>query len=284
MRTTVPTISVVVPLGPRLEHLQAQLEALAAQDSAHAYELILSCNGIPVAEPGEFPLPSGLDVRFGDSSAVLGPSHARNVGWRAAAGDVILFCDADDVVAPGWVATMTERLADADVVGGALEFDRLNARSLGGWGRIAITSLPSKFSHHEFVPSGNLGVWRSVLEALDGFDEALHRSEDVDFSWRAIDAGHRLAFAPRAVVHCRRRETFAGLFAQAREDAAHDPALLKRHAPAGARWRLSDYAREAAGVAVAAAQVPFGAASKLATRLGRFTGHLAHPSMLRMRG
>ncbi|WP_025159521.1 glycosyltransferase family 2 protein [Leifsonia aquatica] len=277
-------MSVVIPLGPHLEHLSAQLEALATQDFEAGFELVLSCNGIPVPHRSELQLPAVLNARFVDSSSVAGPSHARNVGWRSATGDMILFCDADDVVSRGWVSSMISQLRTTDLAGGALDFARLNHDGLGSWGRIAVGGLPSKFSHHEFVPSGNLGVRRDVLERLGGFDEELRRSEDVDFSWRAIDAGYRVAFATAAIVHCRRRETFATLFAQAREDAANDPALLRRHAHTGARWKVADYLREATGVAMAAVQSPFGFAPKLATRLGRFTGHLLHPSMLWMRG
>lgn len=278
------TISVVVPVGPNIEHLPAQLDALSAQAGQHRFELVLSCNAGPVPGLSDLRLPRGVELRVIDSSAVAGPSHARNAGWRAASGELVLFCDADDVASPGWITAMIDGLGDADIVGGMLEFDRLNPPRLGSWGRIAVTGLPSKFSHRAFVPSGNLGVRREALDELGGFDEALPRSEDVDFSWRAIAAGRRLGFAPDAIIHCRRRETFAALFLQGRADAASDPELLKRHAHAGARWTVRDLVREAGGVAAAVVQLPFGSALKLATRLGRFTGHLQRPTMLAIRG
>lgn len=278
------TVSVVVPVGPDIEHLPAQLDAILGQAGRHRFELVLSCNAGPVTGLSDLPLPRGVRLRVIDSSAVAGPSHARNAGWQAASGDLILFCDADDVASPGWISAMVDGLGKADVVGGMLEFDRLNPSRLGSWGRIAVTGLPSKFSHRVFVPSGNLGVRRQVLVELDGFDEALPRSEDVDFSWRAVAAGRRLAFAPEAIVHCRRRATFGALFQQGRADAACDPELLRRHAHAGARWTVRDLVREAGGVAAAVVQLPFGSALKLATRLGRFTGHLQRPAMLAIRG
>lgn len=280
MNASTPIVSVVVPLGPMLDHLDEQLEALFAQQWEGSVELVLSCNGVStqrLEQRGLPAIPENWNVVLVDSSAVRGPSHARNVGWRAAAAaDLVLFCDADDVVAAGWIEAMVEGLLSAEVCGGALEFARLNPAGTGAWGRIAVDDLPRKFSHHRFVPSGNLGVRRAVLEELGGFDESLQRSEDVDFSWRAQDAGHRAGFVRDAVVSCRRRGSFAALWSQAREDAANDPALLRLHRASGAMWRGRDSMREAAGVAVAVLQAPFGAGhrAKLATRSGRFLGHL----------
>ena len=47
---------------------------------------------------------------------------ARNQGVAAAKGDLVLFCDADDVVDKHWIQSMVTALADLDVVGGSLKF------------------------------------------------------------------------------------------------------------------------------------------------------------------
>ncbi|WP_053351349.1 glycosyltransferase [Leucobacter musarum] len=283
------SISVVVPVGPNFEHLEAQLRALAEQAlPAPTVELVLSCNGSDVQTVSStaakiMPAPTWR-VRVIDSSERRGPSHARNAGWRAASGAVVLFCDADDVVAAGWLAGLAEQLRQADVVGGRFEYEQLNPGGVGTWGAIGTADLPVKFRHLPFVPSGNLGAAREALERLDGFDTDLDRSEDVDFSWRAAYAGLRVAPAPAALLHVRRRESVSTLFAQAREDAHFDVPLIARHRSHGAKWSLRDLAREAAGTLVALAQAPFGAGhrAKLATRSGRFLGHLAAaPRMLR---
>ena len=291
-------LSIVVPVGPEFSHLEAQLRALAGQDlhgvngadSAGGVELVLSCNGAAPAAVEQLArrkfCASDWQLTVIDSSAVRGPSHARNAGWHAASGALVLFCDADDVVDAGWVAGLVSALRTADVVGGRFEYERLNPDGVGAWGAIGTDALPTKFRHLPFVPSGNLGVHREVLVDLEGFDETLDRSEDVDFAWRAAYAGKSVQLAPNALLHVRRRATLTSLFAQAREDASFDVPLIARHRIHGAKWTIRDLLREGAGAVVALIQAPFGVGhrAKLATRSGRLLGHVVvAPRMLRRR-
>ncbi len=280
-------VSVVMPIGPAIEHLGEQLRALAAQTFSQGFELVLSLNG---ADEGrvtslveEITWPSSIRVTMIDASDRRGPSHARNVGWRAATTAGVLFCDADDIVDEHWVARMGSALDHAPLVGGALDYARLNPASLATWGLVSTDTLAVKFGHLPFAGSCNLAARREVLEAVDGFDEALSASEDVDFCWRAQYEGFRLEMASDAVVAYRRRADLSALYAQARNDARNDPALLARHRPHGVQWTVADLAREAAGVAVALAGALFSQRSRvqLATRGGRFLGHVgALPRML----
>ena len=61
---------------------------------------------------------------------------------------------------------------------------------------------------------------RSVLEELGGFDERFRRCEDVDLSYRMIQAGYRLAFAPAAVIYHHNEENLAGLFREGSHTAS----------------------------------------------------------------
>ena len=65
-------------------------------------------------------------VRWIDGSRIPGPGAARNAGVRAAGGDLLAFCDADDMVQPGWLAACVSALADADVAAGVFDFWSLN--------------------------------------------------------------------------------------------------------------------------------------------------------------
>jgi glycosyltransferase involved in cell wall biosynthesis len=56
--------------------------------------------------------------RLVDASKTIGPGATRNAGARAAKGELMAFCDADDVVQPGWLAGHMTALATADLVGG----------------------------------------------------------------------------------------------------------------------------------------------------------------------
>ena len=60
-----------------------------------------------------------------------------------------------------------------------------------------------------------LGVRRAVWAALGGFEEGYRGGhEEVDFAWRAQLAGHRIAFAPTAVVDYRLRTTVGAVARQ----------------------------------------------------------------------
>lgn len=280
-------VSVVVPVGPRFDDLPAQLHALARQSFGRGFELIISRNGVSAeridALVNGVTWPEQIDVRVVDASRRQGPSHARNVGWRRATGTIVLFCDADDVVDRRWVAQMTDALRRWPVIGGRLDYEQLNPTWLASWGAVSTDVLPDKFGHLPFAGSCNLGVRRDVLEALGGFDEGLSASEDVDLCWRAQYQGFEIALTVSAVVSYRRRADLRSLFLQARNDAHNDPALLQRHRAHGARWGVSDLAREVAGTIAALVGSPVSRTRRmqLATRLGRLSGHLREaPRML----
>ena len=65
-------------------------------------------------------------IHLVDASARQGAAAARNVGVRSARGHLLAFCDADDVVRPGWLASMLAALADTDLVAGVFDFGALH--------------------------------------------------------------------------------------------------------------------------------------------------------------
>jgi glycosyltransferase involved in cell wall biosynthesis len=50
-----------------------------------------------------------------------GHSAPRNAGANAARGELLAYCDADDVVAPGWLQAMAEAACHYDLIGGWLD-------------------------------------------------------------------------------------------------------------------------------------------------------------------
>jgi cellulose synthase/poly-beta-1,6-N-acetylglucosamine synthase-like glycosyltransferase len=143
---------------------------------------------------------------------------ARNAGVRAASGDLVLFCDADDVADPGWVRAMVAALEESPLVGGRLEPEALNDPRLLAWrSPPAQTRLPRAEGYLPFAMGSNMGMRADVLRKLGGFDEDLDRSgEEPELCWRAHLAGEHLGFAPDAVVHYRLRPGLRPLLRQRR--------------------------------------------------------------------
>lgn len=164
-----------------------------------------------------------VPVRLADAGPRAGRNRARNGGVRAASGRLVLMCDCDDVVEPGWVDAMRRRLeAGADVVGGPVRRgDELD------------TGLQTT---HDFLPwarGQNCGFRREVYDELGGFDESYRGGADPDFSWRAQLRGRRLDFAPDAVIRYVPRASIRGAFRQKFRFGFTQTQLYARFASAG---------------------------------------------------
>ena len=241
-RGRAPTlVSVLVPVRDERPHLEQQLDAVAAQDYDEAWELVISDDG---SRDGSRELAEHWTRRHGRGRVVTraaagGPGAARNAAARAARGDLLAFCDADDVVAGDWLTELVAAAAEADLVGGGHDGALLN----GPVARRCLEVHDPSEPFHGFAPvaaGSNLAIWREAFDAVGGFDESSPTAEDVALSWSAVAAGLRFAAAPRAIVHKR----FApGLRAVARQYYGYgrgDPWLYRRFAAAGMTRRDRD--------------------------------------------
>lgn len=148
----------------------------------------------------------------------LGANHARNIGAANARGDLLLFCDADDVVAVGWVSAMVVALRQADIVGGLLDLDLLNEPDVGLWepDDQRDRDVPVGMGFLPYADGASLGVRADVYHAIGGFaEDYVGGAEEVEFCWRAQLADFTVAFAPGAVVHYRLRRDRWPAFKQA---------------------------------------------------------------------
>ena len=103
-----------------------------------------------------------------------GCSHARNVGARAARGDFLAICDADDVVEPRWLEAMVEAGRRCDIVGGRLDQISLNSPLARSWRpSLPEDHLQVAFGFLPYAVGGNCGIRVEVLRALGGWREDL---------------------------------------------------------------------------------------------------------------
>jgi glycosyltransferase involved in cell wall biosynthesis len=116
-----------------------------------------------------------------------GQSHAVNVGFRAATGDVFGWLNADDRYCPGAFAEAVAALADsdADLVYGSWEI-------IDEHGRFLWAYKAGPFDLDQFLNGVNVSIAqpavffrRSLLERTGYLDETLHYVMDFDFLLRA---------------------------------------------------------------------------------------------------
>ena len=236
-----PLISVVVPVRNGMPWLDYQLRALSAQEVSVGWEVMVADNGSDDGSPACVEQWSERDPRIHliDASARRGAAAARNIGVRSARGRLLAFCDADDVVRPGWIASMLMALSNANLVAGVFDFGALD-------GSPSAAPVPAATRQLGFLPFGlsaNLAIPREVFEAVHGFDETLSPEEDVDLCWRLQLAGNRFAVATDAVVEKRERApglpTFRGAWAYGR----CGPRLYARYRSQGMRRDLGGAAK-----------------------------------------
>jgi glycosyltransferase involved in cell wall biosynthesis len=211
-------VTVIIPVRNGERTLPEELEALTKQTYDGAWEVVLADNGstdntVEICDEWADRLP---DFRVVDASDRPGSSHARNVGAAAARGELLAFCDADDVVDENWLAALVTASLDHDLVGGVQEEDRLNDAAIRrSRGARTQRALVKPLGFLPFAPTSNLAVWADVYQTVGGLDIDYPQAHDVEFSWRAQVSGFDLGHAPEAVVHYRYRSTVKGVAKQA---------------------------------------------------------------------
>lgn len=224
-------ISVVLCVRNGEEHIGAQLESLALQDFDGTWELVVvddrsTDRTAEIVGSWDERLPVRLvHVRDGN-----GLANARNVGIEEATGDLVLFCDADDVAAPGWLSAMAAAGARSTVLGGHLEERLLNRGGIVDW-RYPLTdgALPGAFGRWRTPVGANMGFSTALLRELGGFDPALSTGEEVDLAIRAQLAGHTPVYVPDAVMHYRHRDSLRHLAKQAYSYGRGNADLYRRY-------------------------------------------------------
>ncbi|MYT27646.1 MULTISPECIES: glycosyltransferase [unclassified Streptomyces] len=229
-------ISVVIPAYRARDVLELCLLSLARQslEAQHSSEVIVvddgSADGTDRMVAG---LPSGLDLRYvyAPRSAASGRARARNLGLARAAGDLVVLLDADQVVAPTFLAEHARAHAGDDgavVVGrrfqlgdGPVDRERLRYE-------FSFEALPPVVRGDEREPvleafdceladletawhylwACNASVRRRHLVAAGGFDEAFvgWGLEDSELGYRLTRRGLRLRYAPEAGAYHLHRE------------------------------------------------------------------------------
>lgn len=235
---SVRSIAVVIPCLNAAATLPAQLEALAGQGWDGAWEVLVADNGSTdgsqaLVEEYRGRIPG---LRLVDASDRRGQAHARNVGAAAATGEALLFCDADDEVAPGWLAAMAGALAEHSFVACRYDNEKLNPE----WVRTTHLNPQkdgvTRYDYPPFLPhagGGGLGVRREVHELVGGFDETMPALEDTDYCWRIQLAGHPLIFVADAVVNIRHRHEPGRIYRQGMSYGLHNVLIYKKYRSRG---------------------------------------------------
>lgn len=225
----------VIPARNEERLLGHQLEALLLQEWDGEWEIIVVDNG---STDGTVALVERHAQRSERLRVVRAPeradqSFAANAGVAATKAAAVVFCDADDIVADGWLSAMARGLAEHDVVTGPNELNRLNPPWLANSRGRSIEGPVGKFAGiFPVVRGNNYGVRNTVWGKVGPLNEGFFPVADVEFSYRCWINGIDIAGLPDAQVHYRYRASARDLWRQGWNYGSHRPqiASLLRHA------------------------------------------------------
>ena len=168
-----------------------------------------------------------------------GPGQSRNYGAERANGEYIIIVDSDVVLPKGYVEaidkTFSSTIEEIVAFGGpdashpsftpvqkAISYSMTSFFTTGG-----IRGGKAKLD--KFYPrSFNMGIRRDVYLQLGGFTK-MRFGEDIDFSYRIVEAGYSPRLFPEAWVWHKRRTDFKKFFRQVYNSGIARINLEKRH-------------------------------------------------------
>ena len=233
--------SIIVPVYNRPDEVDELLQSLTTQ-SYKDFEVV-------IVEDGSTNKCKDVCNKYADVLALRyydkpnsGPGQSRNYGAERANGEWFIILDSDVVLPEGYLESVEQ----------ALTREREESRPIMAWGgpdasHSSFTPVQKAISYSmtsyfttggirggkkkldKFFPrSFNMGIKREVYIELGGFSK-MRFGEDIDFSYRIVEAGYKTALIPDAWVWHKRRTDFRKFWRQVYNSGIARINLEKRH-------------------------------------------------------
>jgi O-antigen biosynthesis protein len=273
-----PSVTVVVCTRDRPRALDACLAAL--ERVRYPCFDVLVVDNAPVSAPAA-PVAARWGVRLVEEPR-RGVSRARNLGARESGSELVAYLDDDALPEPDWLAALAREFADPRVMAVAGQvrpislateaeqlFQRVHRLAARSERRFAVDqATPGWFALAAFGGIGigaNMAFRRSAFDVWAGFDERLGYgtptggSEEHDAFFQLIRRGHRVVYAPGAIVRHPHPSTMEELRRRHLRTIGASSALITRllvEAPGYRGATLAFAVRWLAGTALAELEKP----------------------------
>ena len=231
--------SIIVPVFNRPDEVDELLESLCSQ-TLKDFEVVIVEDGSQKPCKDVCDKYAGiLDLHYYNKEN-SGPGQSRNYGVERAQGEYVIILDSDVVLPNGYLAAVNSQLSIVNsqfsiAFGGpdashpsftpvqkAISYSMTSFFTTGG-----IRGGKAKLD--KFYPrSFNMGIRRDVYQKLGGFSK-MRFGEDIDFSYRIVEAGYQPQLFPDAWVWHKRRTDFRKFFRQVYNSGIARINLEKRH-------------------------------------------------------
>jgi succinoglycan biosynthesis protein ExoA len=218
-----PGVSYVMPVLNEVEHIEAAIHSLTAQDYAGEYEIVLALGPSVDGTNDVISALAGSDARIRSIPNEIGSTPSGlNVAIRASVYPIIVRVDAHSVLPPEYtrIAVATLERTGADNVGGIMfaegntSFEKAVARAYGA--RSGLGGTPHHVGGKEgATDTAYLGVFRrDRLFEVGLFDENVKRGQDWELNRRLRASGGTVWFTPELKVIYRPRSSLTRLIRQ----------------------------------------------------------------------
>lgn len=254
-----PLVSVIVPIYNGAADLPDLLACLLHQTFAPDRVEYLLVNNNSRDRTGEIlqaAVPQfaqrGLTLRPLQATKIQSSYAGRNVGIRAAQGEILVFTDADCRPQPDWLQRLVQPLENSAIALVVGEVAALPGETwLERYAQAQETLSQRHTLNHPFCPYGqtaNVAIRRRAFEQVGLFRPYLTTGGDADMCWRILrETAAEYVFVPEAIVQHQHRTTLKELGKQWRRYGRSNRYLKQLHGvplqrsltPKEARYRLA---------------------------------------------
>lgn len=214
-----PTVSVLVCTSGRPQMLGRLLAALAS--GMRKPEQLVVVNGVQGDSGSQ--TTAAAESQAANFEHVVVVEHPnrnlatlRNLGIPHCTGDIVAFTDDDAIPDADWVLNLARahaNLSGPAAVGGEVRGMRQDSM-ISRMADVVVFPSPVPGRPVHTLPTVNMSYSRTLLATVGEFDVTLFRGEDVDYNWRALQAGVPITFDPALRVRHEHRATVMGLYRQ----------------------------------------------------------------------
>ena len=234
--------SIIVPVYNRPDEVDELLQSLCDQKAKDFEVLIVEDGSQRDCKAIVEKYHDRLDVKY-FMKENSGPGQSRNYGAERANGEYVIILDSDVVLPQGYLQAVDNSLTSEIVAFGgpdaahpsftpvqkAISYSMTSFFTTGGIRGSSPQSGRARGALDKFYPrSFNMGIRRDVYLQLGGFTK-MRFGEDIDFSYRIVEAGYRPRLFPEAWVWHKRRTDFRKFFRQVYNSGIARINLEKRH-------------------------------------------------------
>ena len=227
--------SIIVPVYNRPDEVDELLQSLCEQTVKDFEVIIVEDGSINPCKDVCSKYAGILSLHY-YAKENSGPGQSRNYGAERANGEYVIILDSDVVLPKGYLQAIDNALTseiaafggpdaahpDFTPVQKAISYSMTSFFTTGG-----IRGGKAKLD--KFYPrSFNMGIRRDVYQQLGGFTK-MRFGEDIDFSYRIVEAGYQPRLFPEAWVWHKRRTDFRKFFRQVYNSGIARINLEKRH-------------------------------------------------------